>query len=103
MYESITLILSENRTSFSTDYFPSINMNIKSKSALVCLHMYNNFPNINETNNQARIYLSEVNGGSKNKMNIKIPNIFYVIEVIKKIILIYFEPNGYGENIEFDM
>lgn len=56
MRESNTLTLSRNKTSLSTDYFTSIKMNTNSEIALVRLHMYNTIPNINETNNQMRIY-----------------------------------------------
>lgn len=63
-------------------------MNKKSEIALVHLYMYNTFPNINETNNQVRIYMSGENGESKSQVNIKIPSGCYEIKDIKKIILI---------------
>ena len=50
MSKSITLSMSGKMTSLSSTYFPAINIHEDSEIALLCLHTYNMFPNVNETN-----------------------------------------------------
>lgn len=69
MYESITLSLTGNDTTLSTNYFPSLNVYEDSEIALVCLQTFNSFPNINSTNNILEI---EVIPNTENRFRINL-------------------------------
>jgi len=80
MNESITISMSGKMTSLSSTYFPAINVNENSEIALLCLHTYNMFPNVNETNNNIRIITPGHN------LDIKLPFGCYEIEDITQYI-----------------
>jgi hypothetical protein len=80
MNESITVSLSGKMTSLSSTYFPAINLQENSEIAMLCLHTYNTFPNVNETNNNIRIITPTHN------LDIKLPFGCYEIEDITQYI-----------------
>jgi len=80
MIESITVSMSGKISTLSSTYFPSINLYENSEIALLCLHTYNMFPNVNETNNNIRIIKNHCN------LDIKIPFGCYEIEDITQYI-----------------
>lgn len=80
MSESITVSISGKMTSLSSTYFPAINVHKDSEITLLCLHTYNMFPNVNETNNNIRIVTPV------HKLDINLPFGCYEIEDITQYI-----------------
>lgn len=80
MNQSITVSMSGEMTNLSSTYFPVINVYKDSEIALLCLHTYNMFPNVNETNNNIRIIVKG------RYLDIKLPFGCYEIEDITQYI-----------------
>jgi len=86
MHESVTLSLTGNATSLSSNYFPPIEVYEDSEIALLCLQTYNLFPNINKTNNRLRIQLKP-NDLEYHSLMIELETGRYEIEDIKNKII----------------
>lgn len=59
MYESVTLSLTDDKTSLYSTFFPPINVYEDSEITLLSLQTYNTFPNINKSNNQIVIIIQK--------------------------------------------
>lgn len=82
MDESIAVSISGKITTLSSTYFPAINVHENSEIALLGLHTYNMFPNVNETNNNIRIIVPE----RGQNLDINLPFGCYEIEDITQYI-----------------
>ena len=85
MYESVTLSLTDDKTSLNSTYFPPINVYENSEIALLSLQTYNTFPNINTSNNQLVIIIE--NGFNTYNKSIELETGCYEFSDIKKCIL----------------
>ncbi|XP_060844909.1 uncharacterized protein LOC132924549 [Rhopalosiphum padi] len=107
MYESITLSLTGNETTLSSNYFPSLNVYEDSEIALLCLQTFNSFPNINSSNNKFAIQVIDEynNNNNENICYIALKTGCYeIVDInrqIKKQINSYNEENG--TKITFDI
>ena len=105
MNESITLSITGNETTLSSNYFPPLNVYEDSEIALLCLQTFNSFPNINSSNNKLAVKVMSNNNNDEDICYIALKTGCYEIadidRQIKKQINSYNEK--YGTTLKFDI